>query len=273
MTSRWRQAHEWRADVTNALFVAINKPALPGVQHVVSPGTTPQHHCAPAGSQPGAMVCDKGQAVGKSWDTKFLVRKIIFPTGLKSALFWDFTQRRMVVSYRRFGITYRFHLQGSIFLDLWPLKFEPTGSSDRREQTTFPHYFFDCLTREDGTGSSCRNVGNKLSSPTLRKNPQEYSSRPHRGGSLKYDRIARRTANDVFVESPMRLNPEVQRRCVCVHQVYCPYVWWVGQMRQLEWDTPICFVWGSCGVWWQLEWNTPICFVWDIPGLFHLHRW
>jgi hypothetical protein len=30
---------------------------------------------------------------------------------MTSTLFWDFTQRRMVVSYRRFGKTYRSHLQ------------------------------------------------------------------------------------------------------------------------------------------------------------------
>ena len=32
---------------------------------------------------------------------------------MKSALFWDFTQRRMVVCYRLFGTTYRFQLQVS----------------------------------------------------------------------------------------------------------------------------------------------------------------
>ena len=32
---------------------------------------------------------------------------------MRSLLFWDFTQRRLVVGYRRFGTTYRFHLQGS----------------------------------------------------------------------------------------------------------------------------------------------------------------
>jgi len=30
---------------------------------------------------------------------------------MRSALFWDFMQRRMVVSYRRFGTIYRSHLQ------------------------------------------------------------------------------------------------------------------------------------------------------------------
>jgi hypothetical protein len=31
----------------------------------------------------------------------------------KSSFFWDITQRRMVIRYRRFGTTYRSHLQGS----------------------------------------------------------------------------------------------------------------------------------------------------------------
>jgi hypothetical protein len=31
---------------------------------------------------------------------------------MRSALFWDLTQRRMVVGYRRFKTTYRYHLQG-----------------------------------------------------------------------------------------------------------------------------------------------------------------
>jgi hypothetical protein len=32
---------------------------------------------------------------------------------LRSALFWDVTQRRVVIVYRRFGKTYRSHLPGS----------------------------------------------------------------------------------------------------------------------------------------------------------------
>ena len=32
----------------------------------------------------------------------------------KSLLFWDVTQRRLIVSYRRFGTTNHSHLQGSI---------------------------------------------------------------------------------------------------------------------------------------------------------------
>ena len=32
---------------------------------------------------------------------------------MRSSFFWDFTQPRLMVSYRRFGTTYRSHLQGS----------------------------------------------------------------------------------------------------------------------------------------------------------------
>jgi hypothetical protein len=31
-----------------------------------------------------------------------------FDCDMKSALFWDITQRKVVISYRRFGTTYRF---------------------------------------------------------------------------------------------------------------------------------------------------------------------
>jgi len=34
---------------------------------------------------------------------------------MKSAIFWDVTQRMVVISYRRFGTTYPFHFQGKKF--------------------------------------------------------------------------------------------------------------------------------------------------------------
>jgi len=51
---------------------------------------------------------------------------------MTSALFWDFTQRRMVIPYRRFGTTYRSHPQGSrrptrLTWTSWPSKMGPTG--------------------------------------------------------------------------------------------------------------------------------------------------
>jgi hypothetical protein len=36
---------------------------------------------------------------------------------IRSALFWDITQRRVVIIYRRFGTTYRSHLFPSRTLD------------------------------------------------------------------------------------------------------------------------------------------------------------
>ena len=48
---------------------------------------------------------------------------------LRSALFWDITKRRVVILYRRFGTTYRSHLQGSrstIFL-LGPISCSETS--------------------------------------------------------------------------------------------------------------------------------------------------
>jgi hypothetical protein len=54
---------------------------------------------------------------------KFLRRFVGHPmhrtsTTLRSALFWDITQRRVVILYRRFRTTYRSHLQWSYFLTL-----------------------------------------------------------------------------------------------------------------------------------------------------------
>jgi hypothetical protein len=69
-----------------------------------------------------------------------------------SSLFWDVTQRRLVISYRRFGTTYRFHLQRS----------------------SKPRFLLDYLTHEDGSDRLSRNVGNYQS--TLRNIPEERRS-------------------------------------------------------------------------------------------------
>jgi hypothetical protein len=46
---------------------------------------------------------------------------------MRSALFWDVTRRRVVIVYRRFGTTYRPHLQGSRGRgDSWHLKMGTT---------------------------------------------------------------------------------------------------------------------------------------------------
>jgi hypothetical protein len=83
---------------------------------------------------------------------------------LRSELFCDVTQRRVVILYRRFGTKYRSHLQGSrgptriFFLDLWALKMGPI----RCPETSVKDYH-----------------------STLRNTPEERRSRQHRGGSLK----------------------------------------------------------------------------------------
>ena len=49
---------------------------------------------------------------------------------MRSALFWVITQHRVVIPYRRFGTTYRSHLQGSRNprrKSSWNLKMEPIG--------------------------------------------------------------------------------------------------------------------------------------------------
>jgi hypothetical protein len=81
---------------------------------------------------------------------KFLISKI---TRSKSSLLWDVTQSKLVGSYRRFGATYRSHIQGS------------------------------SLILEDWTNMLLRNIGNYQS--TLRNIPEERRSHLHRGGNLK----------------------------------------------------------------------------------------
>jgi hypothetical protein len=62
---------------------------------------------------------------------------------MTSALFWDITQRRVVILYRRFGTTYRSNLKGSSYHEVMKS-------------------FLDFLTREDGTDMLSRNVGKQL---------------------------------------------------------------------------------------------------------------
>jgi len=45
---------------------------------------------------------------------------------MRSSLFWDVTQRWLVVSYRRLGTNYRSHLQGRR-IQAWPLKMGQKG--------------------------------------------------------------------------------------------------------------------------------------------------
>lgn len=69
-----------------------------------------------------------------------------FCHGVRSSLFWDVAQRRLVVGYRRFGIAYRFHLQGLLIFTTIPLEYSvsvvthptPHGPVSWIIQFTFP---------------------------------------------------------------------------------------------------------------------------------------
>jgi hypothetical protein len=87
-------------------------------------------------------------------------KKIICP------LFWDVTQRRMLIPYRRFETT-------------------------SRVRYSRVKLIFDCLTMEDGTDTSVRNCYF-----TLCNIPEERRYHLHRGGSLKSRTAGRQI--DVF---------------------------------------------------------------------------
>ena len=69
-------------------------------------------------------------------------------------LFWDVTQRRLAVSYRRFGTIYRSHHQGSSRLVVGCRHFGRTYWSR--------HQWRSSLTIEDGTDRLFLNFGNYL---------------------------------------------------------------------------------------------------------------
>jgi hypothetical protein len=81
---------------------------------------------------------------------------------VRSELFWDVTQRRVVIPHRRFGTTYRSHLQGPINprrkLSSWTLKM----GSIAFPETSVTNYH-----------------------STLHNIPEERRSHPFRGGNLK----------------------------------------------------------------------------------------
>ena len=82
---------------------------------------------------------------------------------IRSALFWDITQRRVVNVYRRFGTTYGSHFHGSRLRVVASL--------------------LGLLTREDGTYTFPRNVGKQLPHDAAYISEERRSQ--HRGGSLK----------------------------------------------------------------------------------------
>ena len=81
---------------------------------------------------------------------------------LRTTLFWAITQPVAVISYRRFEITYRSHLQSQESTNFLPLKMGPIGYPET--SVTNYHYF-------------------------LYNGPERCSSHLVRGGSLKLERI------------------------------------------------------------------------------------
>ena len=75
---------------------------------------------------------------------------------IRSALFWDITQCRVVILCRRFGTTYRPHIQGSRS----PKRKKKSSSFKKSKKKNL--FFLDFLTLEDGTDTLSRNVGKGL---------------------------------------------------------------------------------------------------------------
>jgi hypothetical protein len=69
----------------------------------------------------------------------FEFQEVLKSHSMRTAVFWVVTQRLVLVPYRHFGSTYRFHLRGS-------------GATNS----------FGFLKREDRTDRLSRNVGRKL---------------------------------------------------------------------------------------------------------------
>ena len=84
---------------------------------------------------------------------------------MRVALFWVSTQRVVVISYRRFGTTYRYHPQGSRIqkLRFWTLRMGPMLSWNvGKKLFAFLNPKIGFLTPENGTDRLSWNVGKKL---------------------------------------------------------------------------------------------------------------
>jgi len=69
---------------------------------------------------------------------------------LRSALFWEITQRIVVIPYRRFGTSYRSHFQGSEIQGI-------SSTSRRKPEITYRIFLNACIGNWDGT-IYCLNV-------------------------------------------------------------------------------------------------------------------
>jgi hypothetical protein len=100
---------------------------------------------------------------------------------LRSALFWGITLRRGVILYRRFGTTYRSHLQGSRSPSLPTFRDNVSVPSSRLKKsknswTSWPLKMGPIR---------CPETSGKDYPSAQRYNPEECRSHQHRGGSLK----------------------------------------------------------------------------------------
>jgi len=98
---------------------------------------------------------------------------------LRTVDFWVITQRVVVISYRRFGVTYRSHPQGSRIQRIknsWTLRMGPIGCPE----TSVRNYLY-----------------------SLRNNPEERSSQLLRHGSLK-SRLIQLLSKTLFILRQIR---------------------------------------------------------------------
>jgi hypothetical protein len=128
------------------------------------------------------------------WEEGVYIKVVV-----KSSFFWDVTQRRVVILYRRFGTTYRSGLQGSRSLFLgtsWALKM---GRICCPETSVQDH------------------------NSTLRNTPEECRSRSHRGGSLKSCNVA---VNGMWTELA-RVRIPSRALLLAANRFSWPYINWL----------------------------------------------
>jgi hypothetical protein len=109
--------------------------------------------------QPDAALVMSRRSTTPEFASRLRCTSWSYESYIRTALFWVITRRVVVISYWRFGTTYRSHPQDPRILS------------------------FGFLGPEDGTDRSSRNVSNYHYSK--RNNPEQRSSQLLRGGSLK----------------------------------------------------------------------------------------
>jgi hypothetical protein len=85
------------------------------------------------------IICNNAnkEAFGLNYEIgKFILSWNII--NMRSALLWDIMQIMVVIRYRRFGTTYRSHLQGSFWI-CWSMKIETIFCSASNEHEPHCH--------------------------------------------------------------------------------------------------------------------------------------